>query len=219
MGWLLLVFGVIVLVMMIPANGRSGRCRRPNRTTTYSTSSSHSSTYRSNHRGRGKSHRGCRTPRRAIPGPNWRTSVETDGDGCWLCSQPVEHRKCCRTLDMFATGDLYPASCHVISKARGGSDSPSKIKLAHLACAGQRGADNSVPPRTPPPATYRQAQVLLQCTQSGCKAGLPRKADSLHRRPHPLLRLTPAGIGPDGGSASSAFTYRVGFVRLGCASD
>ena len=154
MGWLLLFVGVIVLVVLIRANRNSGRARRPNPTTTYPTSSSYSGTYRSNHGRRGRSHRGYSTPRRAIPEPNWRTSVQTDGNSCWLCGQPVEPRDCRRTPGKFVAGNLYPAACHVIPKSRGGSDSPSNIKLAHMACAGRRGADASVTRLTPPTATY-----------------------------------------------------------------
>lgn len=41
MGWLLLFVGVTVLIVMIRANGSSGRSKPPNPTTTYPTSSSY----------------------------------------------------------------------------------------------------------------------------------------------------------------------------------
>lgn len=50
-----------------------------------------------------------------------------DGDGCQLCGGPFGGGFAIRTLD------------HIIPRARGGTDHPANLRLAHFLCNHQRG--------------------------------------------------------------------------------
>lgn len=66
-----------------------------------------------------------------------------DGDVCQLCGDPFDEGLALRTLD------------HIIPRARGGTDHPANLRLAHFLCNHQRGCP------MPPPEVV--ARILAEC--------------------------------------------------------
>ena len=59
--------------------------------------------------------------------------IDRDGPLCWICGEQVD-------LDVPPTAPGAPTVDHVLPRARGGSNDPSNLRLAHRRCNGRRGS-------------------------------------------------------------------------------
>lgn len=104
--------------------------------------------------------------------------AQRDGDACQLCAGPFTEGLALRTLD------------HIIPRARGGTDHPANLRLAHFLCNHQRGCPE---PRAGERKRIQRAIAGISVAEAWRAAGVDLSRRRWHRRSGFVRDLRRAG--------------------------